>query len=69
MQVNYPLKLLSASRADFWSELQGMQWVHYGRRVYGRNSTTLSIFFPFPSHTLAVSSYKDSNHYLKEIDS
>lgn len=64
-KVNYPLKLLHASKEDFWFEFQGMQCMHYVRRVYGRNSTTLSIFFPFLSHILVVSSYKASNHYLK----
>lgn len=66
-KVSYPLKLSCASREDFWFELQGMQWRHYGRIVYGRNSTTLSIFFPFLSHILVVGSYEASNHFLKVL--
>lgn len=58
MKVNYPIKLLHASRKDSWFELQDMQWMHYGRKMYQRISTTLSISFPFPSRILVVSSYK-----------
>lgn len=49
---------MHASKRDSWFELQGMQWMHYGRKVYQRINTTLSISFPFPSHILLASSFK-----------